>query len=101
MNFAERVFAERAVVADALDAKQASIGGEADFPERRKILEPSTDLEVARIVDDGLRPEGASLLVVLLDAGVLVVGVERGHDAFGEHASAKAAGRRARDAPVE
>src|SRR5882672_6059244 len=86
MDLLERVFADRAVMADSLDAEEASIGGEADFPQGGKILELSADGEVAGVVDGGLGPECAALLVILLDAAVLVVDMERRDDAFREPA---------------
>ena len=39
--------------------------------------------------------------MVLLDLGFLVLDVQRGHDALGQHAGAEAPGRAARDAPIE
>src|SRR3990172_1903712 len=37
----ERVFAHRAVVAEALDVEQTSVGGEADLPQRREVVQPA------------------------------------------------------------
>ena len=45
------------VVAESLDAQQASVGGEADLPQRGQMGQPFTDLEVAGVVDRGLGPE--------------------------------------------
>ena len=39
------------VVAESLDAQQASIGGEADLPQRGQVGQPFPDPEVAGVVD--------------------------------------------------
>src|SRR5258707_12388551 len=72
----ESVFADRAVVAGALDVQQTSVGLEADLPQGGQILQPLADAEVTRVVDGGLRAQGAPFLVVLLDARPLVVHVQ-------------------------
>ena len=82
----ERFGADGAVVADMLDAQQASVGGEADPFEIIEVLQPSADIEVVGVVDHRLGPQCAALLVVLLDAGVLVVDVQRRGDPVGCHA---------------
>jgi hypothetical protein len=45
----------------------------ADLPECGKVVQPFADVEVAGVVDRGLRPQGAALFVVLLDPRGLVV----------------------------
>jgi hypothetical protein len=57
-------------------------------------VQPLGDGEVARIVDDGLGAKGAPLLDVLLDERALVVDAEKGRDACGDDARAKAPGVR-------
>jgi len=71
-------FAEGTVVAESLDVEEASVGLEADLPQRGEVWQPLAEGEVAGIIDGGLGPEGAPLLVILLDPAVLVVEVERG-----------------------
>ena len=44
------------VVAESLDAQQASVGGEADLPQRGQIGQPFADPEVAGVVDGGFGP---------------------------------------------
>jgi hypothetical protein len=93
------------VVAESLDAQQASVGRKADLPQRGQVGQPFPDPEVARVVDGGLGAQRAALLVILLDLGVLVVDVQaRGH-ALGENAGAERAGGGSRSAafqpPVE
>ena len=74
----ERVFADRAIVADPLDVQETSVGLKADLPQGGEVRQPSADVEVVRVVDGRLRPERPSFLVVLLDPRVLVVDVQRG-----------------------
>lgn len=76
LDSSERGFADRAVVTDTLDVEETSVGGEADLPQSGKVLQSFADLEVAGVVDDGFGPERSSLLVILLDAGFLVVDVQ-------------------------
>ena len=90
-----------AVVAEALDAQQASVGGKADGPEGPEVLQPSADIEVVDVVDHRLGAQGATFLVVLLNAGVLVVDVQRGRDALGYHAGSVPRGGAFVDASVE
>jgi hypothetical protein len=52
----EGVFTDRAIMADALDVEQTSVGLEADLPECGKVVKPFADLEVAGVVDGGLGP---------------------------------------------
>lgn len=40
----ERVFSDRAVVADSLDVQETSVGLEADLPECGKVLKPSAEV---------------------------------------------------------
>ena len=87
----ERDVPDRAVVADPLDVQETSVGVKADLPQGGEVRQPSADREVVRVIDRRLRPEGPSFLVVLLDARVRIVDVQRGRHALGDHAGAKAA----------
>ena len=73
----ERTFANGAILADPLDVYKTSVGLKADSPQSGKVRQPLADAEVARIVDRGLGPQGAALLVVLLDPRMLVIDVQR------------------------
>jgi hypothetical protein len=55
------------IVAESLDAQQASVGREADLPQGGQVGQPFADDEVVRVVDGGLGPERFPFLVVLLD----------------------------------
>ena len=50
----ERLGAADRVVAEALDAEQAPVGGEADLPQRGQVGQPFRQPEVAGVVDRGL-----------------------------------------------
>lgn len=78
-----------------------SIGRKGQLPQSGQIAQPFADAEVARVVDGGLRAQGASLLVVLLDAAALVVDVQGGRHALGDHPGAKPARRPPRHPPRE
>ena len=45
------------VVAEALDAQEAPVGGEADLPQRGQVGQPFGEPEVAGVVDRGLGPQ--------------------------------------------
>src|SRR3954463_5944243 len=47
----ERCFADEAIVADALDVEQTSVGRKADLAQFREIFDASGDVEVAGVVD--------------------------------------------------
>ena len=57
----------------------------------REIFDAPADLEVAGIVDGRFGSKRLSLLVVLLDAGLLVIDVQRRHHAIGDHTGTKPA----------
>ena len=97
----ERCFADEAVVADALDVKQTPVGGKADLAQCREIFDSSADVEVPGIVDGRFGSKRLSLLVILLDAGFLVIDVQRRHHAVGDNAGAEPAGRAPGDPSVE
>src|SRR5229473_4558085 len=97
----EGCLADEAVVTDALDVEQTPVGGKADLAQFGEIVDASADGEVAGVVDGGLGSKSLPLLVVLLDAVLLVVDVQRRHDAVGDDAGAELAGRAAGDLAVE
>ena len=88
-------------MAETLDAQQASIGGVTQLFELIKVVQQSADVEVVAVVDGGLGAQRAAFLVILLDARVLVVDVQRGHYVLANHARAKARRRALVDAPAE
>ena len=51
-------FADEAVVTDALDVEQTSVGGKADLAQFGEIVDASADGEVAGVVDRGFGAEG-------------------------------------------
>src|SRR3978361_1421286 len=69
LHVLERCFADEAVVADALDVEQTSVGCKADLAQFWEIFDASADVEVAGVVDGGFGSKRLSLLVILLDAG--------------------------------
>ena len=97
----ERLEPELAVVADALDAEQASVGREADRFQIIKVAQPSAHPEVVGVVDHRLGAQGAPALVVLLDVRVLVVHEQRRHHPVGDHAGPVPRRGPSRDASVE
>ena len=54
MQPVEHVGSEGAIVAEALDAEQASVGGEADPFQIIEVAQPAADIEVVSVVDDRL-----------------------------------------------
>src|SRR3977135_4075167 len=64
-------------------------------------MERTTNLEIIGVVDGRFGAKGLAFFVVLLDLGLLVLNVERGHDPFGQDAGAEAPGGAAGGAPVE
>ena len=101
LHILEGCFADEAVVTDALDVEQTSVGGKADVAQFGKIVDASADGEVASVVDGCLGSKSLSFLVVLLDAVLLVVDVQRGHDALCDDAGAELAGGAAGDLALE
>ena len=66
-EFGECLSAADGVVADALDAEQASVGGEADLPQSGQVGQPFGQPEVAGVVDRGFGAQCPAFLVILLD----------------------------------
>ena len=91
LHVLEGSFADEAVVTDALDVEQTSVGRKADLAQVLEIFDASANGEVQGVVDRGFRSKGLSLLVVLLDAGFLVVDVQRRHHSVGDDAGAELA----------
>lgn len=93
----ESIFAEDAIVAQALDFDQSAVGGKADLAQLWKVVQTSADSEVVSIVDGGFGAQGPIFLVILLDAHGLVIDVQgRGH-----HPGADARPRIARYPAIE
>ncbi len=101
VDVAEGILARDAVVRSSLDAEKASIGGEADGPERAQVAQAASDGEVAGVVDGSLGAKCSALRVVLLDAGAFVVDVQRRHHAVADDAGAEVAGRGLGHAAIE
>jgi len=78
IHLLKRFFSQAAIVAEALDFEQTSVGLKAELPQTRQITERLAASEVAGIANRGFSTQGPSLSVVLLDAGGLVVDVQRG-----------------------
>ena len=73
LHMLEGGFADEAVVTDALDVEQPSVGRKADLAQIREIFDAPADGKVAGVVDGGFGAKRLSLLVVLLDAGIEVL----------------------------
>ena len=101
LHILEGGFADEAVVTDALDVEQTSVGRKADLAQFREIFDASADGEVAGVIDGGFGAKRLSLLVVLLDAGLLVIDVQRRHHAVGDDTGAESARRAATHLAVE
>jgi hypothetical protein len=71
LHVLERCFADEAVMADALDVEQTSVGRKADLAQFLKIFDASADRELAGVVVGRFSSKRLSLLVVLLDADFL------------------------------
>src|SRR5258706_5992187 len=97
----ESIFAEDAIVAEALELDQWAVGRKADLAQLWKVMQAPADSEVVGIVDGGFSAQGSIFLVILLDARVLVIDVQgRGH-IVGHHPGAEARPRIARYPAIE
>src|SRR6266478_633091 len=94
----ERILAECAALAHALDLKQSAVDVVADGAQMDEIVDALGAAEIVRVVDGGLGAEGAVLLEVLLDVAALVFDVQAGIDTVGDDARAIAMMRRRRPA---
>src|ERR1700739_2426493 len=83
------IFAEDAVVAQPLALDQPLIGRKSDCAQLCKIVQAFADAEVVSVVDGRLCPQGATFLVVLLDARVLVIDVQGWAELLSDHPGAK------------
>src|ERR1700686_1406305 len=101
LHVLEGGFADEAVVTDALDVEQTSVGRKADLAQFREIFDAPADGEVAGVVDGGFGAKRLSLLVVLLDAGLLVIDVQRRDHAVGDDTGAEPPRRAAAHLAVE
>src|SRR5918996_2833854 len=102
----QRFFSHRAVMAEALDFEQTSVGLKADLPQCRQVTQPLADGKVTRVVDRGLGPcadltHVRNLFEVLFDAGVLVIDMQRWNDSVCQHARPEASRRPFCHPPVE
>jgi hypothetical protein len=61
LHILEGGFADEAVVTDALDVEQTSVGRKADLAQFREIFDASADGEVAGVVDGGFGAKRLSL----------------------------------------
>ena len=97
----ECIFANGTILADPLDVYKTSVGLKANSPQSGKVRQPFADAEVARIIDRGLGTQGATLLVILLDPGTLVVDVQRWRNPLGDHTGSEPPRGALADAPAE
>ena len=88
-------------MAESLDAQQASVGREADLPQRGQVGQPFPDGEVVGVVDRGLSAQRPPVFVVLLDPAVLVVDVQARDDGVGDDPGAEPSRGVAPDLPAE
>ncbi len=58
LHVLERCFTDEAVMADALDVEQTSVGGKADFPQFLEIFDAPANVEVASIIDGRFGSKG-------------------------------------------
>jgi len=84
-DLAKLLFSHSAIMADSLDVQETSVGRKAHYPQGGQVVQPLADAKVPGVVDGGLGAESAALLVILLNAGALIVQVERGGDTLGDH----------------
>jgi hypothetical protein len=98
---AERVCADRAILADSLDVQKTSVGLKANLPQSGEILESLANIEVVGVVDGGVSAERTSFLVVLLDASAFVINVQRGGYALRDDPGPETSRRLPRHAAVE
>jgi hypothetical protein len=87
------VFGENTVVTDTLDLEQATVGRKADLAQLREILQALADSKIVGVVDCGLGAQRAIFFVILLDACVFVVDVQRGGDILSDDAGVEPARR--------
>jgi hypothetical protein len=64
LHILERGLADEAIVADALDVKQTSVGCKADLAQLREVFDAPADTKVTRVVD---RRFGSKRLLLPVD----------------------------------
>ena len=69
--------AHAAILAETFHVQETSVGGKAARPESGQVLQPFAQGKVGGVIDGGFGAQGAPFFVVLLDAAVLVVHMER------------------------
>ena len=93
---------EDATLADAFSIQQSAVGGTGLGLQVVEVVQAALTGQVVGVVDDGLDAQGSAVFEVLLDAGVLVEGVDGDIDAAGDDLGLERALRdRAAGAPVE
>ena len=75
---------EDAALADPLILEQPGVDATGFGLQVVEVVQPAGVAEVVRVVDHGLDAQGAAFLEVLLDPGVLVLGVDGDVDAAGD-----------------
>ena len=68
LHVLERGLADEAIVTDALDVKETSVGCKADLAECGKVFDAASDTKVACVVDRRFGSKRLQQLMVLLDA---------------------------------
>ena len=76
LKLLEGVFADGAVMADALDVQETSVGLKADLSQGAEVVQPFTDGEVVRVIDGGFGAQSASFFMILMDLGAFVVHIQ-------------------------
>lgn len=66
LELLEALGSQRAVVAEAFDAHQASVGFEADLFQMLELAQPTPDSEVVAVVDGGLGAQRAPFFEILM-----------------------------------
>src|SRR3989304_3120470 len=87
----EAGIAEATVMSGALQLKQPSIDVLADGTEVGEVTQTPFDADIIGVVESGLGAHSAPLLKVLLDVAALVLDVEAGQNAMGNHAGGETA----------
>src|SRR5262249_43194554 len=101
LHLLERRFTDEAIVADELDFEQTSVGCKADLAQFGKVFEAPANTKVTGIVDGRFGSQCLQQLVILLDTRLLVVDMQRWHDAVSDDASTELAWCAAIDLAVE
>ncbi|MFD1535365.1 hypothetical protein, partial [Pseudonocardia aurantiaca] len=73
-----------AALTDPFSIEQATVDRTGSGLKLRQVVQAALAAQVIRVVDHGLDPQGATVLEVLLDPGVLVEGVHGDLDTAGD-----------------